>query len=116
MYISSSSSAGERVSMSVAAVDISAVIAIFICVAIAMAISEICDKMAVVIATFISFMISIRISRSKLLTSFCHERGNDTGSLNMTLRLFPYPLYPCPPLPLIVPRPAFPPLSEGLEG
>ena len=39
--------------MSVADVDISAVIAALICVAIAMAVSEICDEMMVVIANFI---------------------------------------------------------------
>ena len=58
----------KKVSMSVAAVDISAVIMVLICVAIAMAIFDICDEMAVVIANFLSFTMSIRISRIKLST------------------------------------------------
>ena len=113
--ISSSSSTGERVSISVAAVDISAVIAVLICVAIVIAIFEICDEMVIVSTNFISFMMSNRISRNKSSTSFTHWRGNGTGSFNTSLRLSIYPPSHCLPLPLIAPRPVFPPLPEGLK-
>ena len=80
---SSSSFTGDMVMLPLVVVDISILIASLIWVAIDFAISEICDEIAVVMASLISFIMSTRMSRIRLSTSLYHVWSSGTGSFKL---------------------------------